>query len=123
MPSKLRIEQPEAMHHLKNRGDRTEPPQTLPQTPEEKVQPRSPKGTTATLPGPAVAPPAQQTRPETFQGYMLRGDLAFQQSHYEGALAAYSKAYQLNSNNREVRRKLAVVLTLLGRAKEAQQYK
>ena len=54
---------------------------------------------------------------------MLKGDLAFQQSHYEAALAAYSKAYRLNPNNPEVRRKIVVTLTLLGRAEEAQRYK
>ncbi len=54
---------------------------------------------------------------------MLKGDLAFQQSRYDDALAAYSKAHQMDPNNREVRRKIAVVLTLLGRAEEAQQYK
>lgn len=90
---------------------------------EEKVPPRSPEGTIAVPPRPAVAPPAEQTQPKTFQGHMLRGDLAYQQSRYEDALAAYSKAYQINPNNREVRRKIAVVLTLLGRVKEAQLYK
>ena len=54
---------------------------------------------------------------------MLKGDLAFQQGHYEDALAAYSKAYQLNPDNRDVRRKIVVTLTLLGRAAEAQRYK
>ena len=87
-----------------------------------QVPPRSPEGTTAAPPHQVVVPPAEQTQPETFQGYMLKGDVAFQQNHYEDALAAYSKAYQINSNNREVRRKIAVVLTLLGRAQEAQQY-
>lgn len=72
---------------------------------------------------PAAATPADQTQPETFQGYMLKGDLAFQQSRYQDALAAYSKAHQMDSNNREARRKMAVVLTLLGRVQEAQQYK
>ena len=83
----------------------------------------SPRGIAGTPPRPAVAPPAGQTQPQTFKGYMLTGDLAFQQSRYEDALAAYSKAHQLEPNNREVRRKVAVVLTLLGRADEAQRYK
>ena len=89
---------------------------------EEKVPSRVPDGN-ATPPSPAPVPPIRQTQPGTFQGYMLTGDVAFQQSRYEDALAAYSKAHQLNPNSREVRRKLAVVLTLLGRADEARRYK
>lgn len=54
---------------------------------------------------------------------MLRGDLAFQQGQYGDALVAYSQAYQMDPNDREVRRKIAVVLTLLGRPEEAQRYK
>jgi hypothetical protein len=44
-------------------------------------------------------------------------------SHYQDALAAYSNAYQLHTGNREVRRKIAVVLTLPGRPEEAQKYR
>ena len=84
---------------------------------------RGADGTSAVPPGPAVASQTQQTQPETFRGYMLRGDLAFQQSRYEDALAAYSTAHQMDPNSREVRRKMVVVLTLLGRADEAQRYK
>jgi Flp pilus assembly protein TadD len=54
---------------------------------------------------------------------MLKGDLAFQQSQYQDALAAYIQADRMAPNNREVRRKISVVLTLLGRAEEARQYK
>ncbi len=71
----------------------------------------------------AVIPAEEQIQPETFKGYMLKGDLAFQQSHYEDALAAYSKAHKIDPNSPGVRRKLAAVLTLLGRPEEAQRYK
>jgi Flp pilus assembly protein TadD len=53
---------------------------------------------------------------------LLKGDLAFQQSRYQEALNAYSKAYQLNPRSTEARRKLAIVLTLLGRPEEARKY-
>jgi cytochrome c-type biogenesis protein CcmH/NrfG len=54
---------------------------------------------------------------------LLKGDLAFQGSHYENALAAYEQAYHLNSSSAEARRKIAVVLTLLDRSEEAAKYK
>jgi len=76
-----------------------------------------------TAPAPSAAPPAEQAQPETFKGYMLKGDLAFQQGRYEDALAAYSKAHELEPDNHDVRRKLAVVLTLLGRGEEARRYR
>ena len=72
-----------------------------------------------------VTPAPAPERPEldSFQGQMLKGDLAFQQSRYQDALALYSKAHQIDPSNREVRRKLTVVLTLLGRPEEARKYK
>jgi serine/threonine-protein kinase len=69
-----------------------------------------------------AVPPAQPEQPETFSALLLRGDLAYQQSHYEDALASYKKAYLLNSKNAEVKRKITVVLTLLGRPEEASKY-
>lgn len=90
---------------------------------EQKVAPTVGQETVHGAPQPAIAPATGQTQPETFQEYMLSGDLAFQQNHYEDALAAYSKAYQTNSSSREIRRKMAMVLTLLGRPEEAQRYK
>ena len=80
----------------------------------------SPRGTKGTF---AATPPTEQTQPETLKGHMLKGDLAFQQSRYEEALAAYSKAHQMDPTNREVRRKIAIVLTLLGRVEDAQKYR
>ena len=58
-----------------------------------------------------------------FGALLLEGDLAFQRNAYDNALSAYAKAYQLNPRDPSVRRKLVVVLTLLGRAMEAQQYR
>ena len=60
---------------------------------------------------------------EDFNSLALKGDLAFQQGKYQDALNAYSKAYKLDTSSREVRRKIAVTLTLLGRPQEAQKYK
>jgi serine/threonine-protein kinase len=48
---------------------------------EQKVLPTSGQGVTSITPQPAVVPLTGQTQPETFQEYMLSGDLAFQQSH------------------------------------------
>ena len=48
--------------------------------------------------------------------------MAFQQGNYQRALDAYMKAYQLNPRSREAKRKIALALTLLGRAEEARKY-
>jgi hypothetical protein len=58
-----------------------------------------------------------------FGALLLEGDVAFQRNAYDSALSAYAKAYQLNPRDAAVRRKLVVVLTLLGRAMEAQKYR
>jgi cytochrome c-type biogenesis protein CcmH/NrfG len=60
--------------------------------------------------------------PETFDSLMLKGDVAFQQGRYQDALGAYSKAYSLNPRHPAVRRKIVLVLTMLGRAEEARKY-
>jgi serine/threonine protein kinase len=70
----------------------------------------------------AAPPPAAAPLPETFSELVMTGDLAFQQGDYQKALAAYSKAYRLDPRSREVRRKIAVTLTLLGRPEEARKY-
>jgi serine/threonine-protein kinase len=75
-------------------------------------------------PSPPIRPTPAPTpvEPETFSSLVLKGDLAFQKGNYQDALTAYSKAYQMNPNSREVRRKIAVTLTLLGRPEEARKY-
>jgi hypothetical protein len=70
-------------------------------------------------PRPAAAPDSV----ETFEALMLRGDVAFQQSAYDTALASYLKANRLKPGDPAVRRKLKVVLTLLGRPAEALNYR
>jgi cytochrome c-type biogenesis protein CcmH/NrfG len=62
------------------------------------------------------------TVPETFDSLMVKGDVAFQQGHYPDALSAYSKAHSLNPRHPAVRRKIVLVLTMLGRAEEARKY-
>lgn len=61
-------------------------------------------------------------QPETYDSLIVSGDVAFQQGEYQQALDAYRKAYRLNPRSREARRKIALALTLLGRAEEARQY-
>jgi serine/threonine protein kinase len=61
--------------------------------------------------------------PDDFTTTLLRGDAAFAQSDYEGALSAYLRADAVKPSDPGVRRKLSVTLTLLGRAAEAQMYR
>ncbi len=92
-------------------------------TPTREAVPEHPRPTSETLAtrsDPPTAPPG--TVPETLDSLMVKGDLAFQQGRYPDALSAYSKAYSLNPRNPAVRRKMALVLTMLGRAEEARKY-
>ena len=59
---------------------------------------------------------------ESFDALVLGGDLAYEDGQYQKALNAYLKADRLKSSNKEVRRKIATTLTLLGRTEEAQNY-
>jgi hypothetical protein len=45
---------------------------------------------------------------------MVRGDIAFQQDHYEEALQDYGKAQQLKPADGTIRRKMAITRSLLG---------
>ena len=72
---------------------------------------------------PAASPQQVITEPEDFHSLVMRGDMSFQQNHYATALATYQKAYQMKPGDSSVRRKLAVVLTMLGRPEEAQKYR
>jgi serine/threonine-protein kinase len=117
------------------RGETPVPSRPVPQAPVTSVETKQPA---VPIPAqPRVAPPATETTtrsrtsstssplspgPETLGSLLLKGDLAFQQSRYQEALNAYSKAYQLNPRSTEARRKLAIVLTLLGRPEEARKY-
>ncbi len=60
---------------------------------------------------------------EDIDTLILRGDEAYQKNAYESALAAYTKAIRLEPGNSGARRKMRVVLTLLGRQAEAQNYR
>ena len=76
-----------------------------------------------TFPARTVTAPVNRNEPEDFDTLILRGDEAFQKNAYDSALAAYMKASRLNPSNEGMRRKLRVVLTLLGRPTEAQRYR
>jgi len=67
-------------------------------------------------------PPPALAEPQTFEGWIVQGDQAFQQNRYAEALNAYSKAYLLNPRSPQARRKIAMTLTLLGRIDEARKY-
>ena len=73
--------------------------------------------------GPPVAiksPAALQ--PKSFQDLVIEGDMAFQDNQYGKALAAYKQAYQRNSSDHALRRKIRTTLLLLGQPEDAQQY-
>ncbi len=70
------------------------------------------------LPAPAI--PRSE---DPFTALILAGDEAFQQGRYKDALARYSEANRIRPEPELARRKLVVVLTLLGRAAEAQNYR
>jgi cytochrome c-type biogenesis protein CcmH/NrfG len=70
-----------------------------------------------------VTAPVNRNELADFDALILRGDEAFQKNAYDSALAAYMKASRLNPSNEGMRRKLRVVLTLLGRPAEAQSYR
>jgi hypothetical protein len=76
-----------------------------------------------TLAARTVIAPVNRNEPEEFNTLILRGDEAFQKNAYDSALAAYMKASRLKPGNEGMRRKLRVVLTLLGRPAEAQSYR
>ena len=105
------------------------PPVSAPETrgpsvaPTREAVPEHPRPTSETLatrPEAPVAPPV--TVPEAFDSLIVKGDVAFQQGRYQDALSAYSKAYSLNPRHPAVRRKIVLVLTMLGRAEEARKY-
>ena len=77
----------------------------------------------------SIPPPRKATAPVTntdtqdIDTLSLRGAEAYQKNDYESALAAYRKAIRLEPGNSRARRMMRVVLTLLGRQAEAQNYR
>ena len=125
----LRPPKPTPRPSLVSRAPALKQPVSTPETrrpsvaPTREAVPERPRPTAETLatrPEPPTAPPG--TVPETLDSLMVKGDLAFQQGRYPDALSAYSKAYSLNPRNPAVRRKIVLVLTMLGRAEEARKY-
>jgi predicted Ser/Thr protein kinase len=113
LPSKQALKQPVPVPETKG-------PSVTPRREAVPERPRPTSETLATRPEAPIAPPV--TVPETFDSLMVKGDVAFQQGHYPDALSAYSKAYSLNPRHPAVRRKIVLVLTMLGRAEEARKY-
>jgi len=106
-------------------GVRPRDPAPLLRPPREPAPQFSPN-TGAQFPHPplrATTARVATNQSEDFNSLMLRGDEAFQQNAYDKALAAYLRANQLKPGNSAARRKLTVVLTLLGRTAEAQKYR
>jgi serine/threonine-protein kinase len=93
------------------------------QTPTLQVGVPTPAERPPTLPAHTVTAPVNRNELADFDASILRGDEAFQKNAYDSALAAYMKASRLNPSNEGMRRKLRVVLTLLGRPAEAQSYR
>ena len=68
---------------------------------------------------PPVHAPVARPEPPTFSALMLQGDLAFQRNRYAEALARYSEAARRKPANPGARRKISLVMNLLGRGQEA----
>jgi len=101
-------------------GDTEHSVQHVPQNPPAEIRPPTH--------GPGsqsqkVIPPSQTDPPETVSSLILKGDIAYQQGHYENALASYKKAYQMDSKSAKAKRMIGVVLTLLNRPEEASKYR
>ncbi|HEY2014929.1 MAG TPA: hypothetical protein VGH38_15585, partial [Bryobacteraceae bacterium] len=63
------------------------------------------------------------SRRDDFKSLVVEGDEAFQQGRYDDAFAKYSRAYRINPQVPLVRKRLATVMTVLGRGDEGQKYK
>jgi serine/threonine protein kinase len=61
--------------------------------------------------------------PESFASIVVSGDQSYQQNRYSEALSHYLDGLRLRPHDPSVRRKLVLVLTLLGRTEEAQAYR
>lgn len=100
------------------------PSSTAPEVPaaKEAAPPTAPAQSTAPAPS-SEAETSVTSVPETFSSVMLKGDMAFQAGQYQKAYAYYLKAYRMNPGSREVKQKLVMILTLLGKPEEAQKYR
>jgi serine/threonine-protein kinase len=76
----------------------------------------------AAIPLITVKPAISPAEPDSFSSLMVKGDLAFQQDHYEEALQSYRKALEFKPADAMIRRKLAITLTLLGQPESARKY-
>jgi serine/threonine protein kinase len=91
----------------------------LPDVPATSARPVEPPRE----PPPRIEPRPPRPEPDMFQSLALRGDLAFQQNRYPEALAHYQDASRLKPADANIRHKIRVVLTLLGRPEEARAYR
>ena len=89
--------------------------------PKPKPQMRRPAVVTA-IPLITRQPVAVPVEPDSFSSLMVRGDLAFQQDHYQEALQSYQKALEFKPADATIRRKVAITLTLLGQPESARKY-
>jgi serine/threonine-protein kinase len=67
-----------------------------------------------TVPRPTPSQASSASQPGSFTYWMVRGDIAFQQDHYEEALQDYGKAQLLKPADGTIRRKVAITRSLLG---------
>lgn len=128
-PPTLTPAKPTPRPALVSRAPAPRQPVSVPATREPSVapareavpeRPRPAAETVVTRPEAPSAPPVNV--PESFDSLMVKGDMAFQQGRYQEALGAYSRAYSLHPRHPGVRRKIVLVLTMLGRGEEARKY-
>jgi thioredoxin-like negative regulator of GroEL len=89
---------------------------------KQAAPPTAPVQSAAPAPSPEAETSATSA-PESFSSVMLKGDMAFQEGQNQKAYAHYLKAYRMNPGSREVKQKLVMILTLLGKPEEAQKYR
>jgi serine/threonine protein kinase len=89
---------------------------------KQAAPPTAPVQSAAPAPSPEAETSATSV-PEPFSSVMLKGDMAFQSGQNQKAYTHYLKAYRMNPGSREVKQKLVMILTLLGKPEEAQKYR
>jgi eukaryotic-like serine/threonine-protein kinase len=85
-------------------------------------KPEHRRSAAAAVPRRLSDPDVWPAEPDSFSSWRTRGDLAFQNEHYQEALQFYKKALGLNPSDGAIRRKVAAALTLLGQPEGARQY-